>query len=274
MATRFTNANGKIKRRAPKKLCPCHTRATLALRSYCDKRNRKKGWNRSEIALRLFCAAQNKRRPSALSCAHGAHNSFLLRPQCDLKMMCALLLRFVKFYDRSMNAVRAQLWCDRGIRSARGHDSRITPKHSKRDYRLNFFTVSVIPVWNKLPQDIIHAESLRQFKIRLRSFLLSQPSFPSFSWHSVTLLSLSFLFFYWRLHRSWCSSCLLFLPFLVFFSLLLCFFFNFAWTWARPLLFSLFSPCLPLPPAQRVVFCSWLFMYCSLCFALEKGLMK
>ena len=58
--------------------------------------------------------------------------------------------------------------------AARGHDRRIIPKHSKRDFRLNFFTVSIIPLWNELPKDIIHASSLNQFKSRLRSFLIQK----------------------------------------------------------------------------------------------------
>ena len=56
----------------------------------------------------------------------------------------------------------------------RGHSATLQLKHANNNYRLNFFTVSTIDLWNKLPQTLIDESSLAKFKIGLNAFLLSQ----------------------------------------------------------------------------------------------------
>ena len=52
----------------------------------------------------------------------------------------------------------------------RGHNAKVDTKHAKNNYRLNFFTVSAISLWNRLPQELIDAPTVNNFKIGLVSF--------------------------------------------------------------------------------------------------------
>ena len=52
----------------------------------------------------------------------------------------------------------------------RGHSCRILPKFSSHNYRLHFFSVSVITYWNQLSQDDINVTSVASFKNRLKLF--------------------------------------------------------------------------------------------------------
>ena len=52
----------------------------------------------------------------------------------------------------------------------RGHNSCIVHKSSHYNYRLHFFTVSVISYWNQLSQEDIDVPSIACFKVRLLSF--------------------------------------------------------------------------------------------------------
>ncbi|XP_063615394.1 uncharacterized protein LOC134788436 [Penaeus indicus] len=49
----------------------------------------------------------------------------------------------------------------------RGHNLRLQREHSRLDVRKKFFSVRVIPVWNKLPQSIIDCKTVETFKIAL-----------------------------------------------------------------------------------------------------------
>lgn len=46
----------------------------------------------------------------------------------------------------------------------RGHDMRLERKHSRLDVRNKFFSVRVIPAWNKLPQSLIDCNTVNSFK--------------------------------------------------------------------------------------------------------------
>jgi hypothetical protein len=52
----------------------------------------------------------------------------------------------------------------------RGHSLKIAKKHANNNYRLNFFSVSIIDVWNSLPSDTANAINLRMFKSNLEAF--------------------------------------------------------------------------------------------------------
>ena len=54
--------------------------------------------------------------------------------------------------------------------NTRGHSQRIRTKFSSNNYRLNFFTVSVITTWNQLSQEDVDAQTLQAFKIKLAAF--------------------------------------------------------------------------------------------------------
>lgn len=46
----------------------------------------------------------------------------------------------------------------------RGHNFKLKTKYARTENRKKFFTVRCIPVWNKLPEDIVNAPSLNIFK--------------------------------------------------------------------------------------------------------------
>lgn len=52
----------------------------------------------------------------------------------------------------------------------RGHNCHIITKHSRHNYRLHFFTVSAISLWNKLSQEDIDATTVSIFKYKLVAF--------------------------------------------------------------------------------------------------------
>ena len=55
----------------------------------------------------------------------------------------------------------------RSSNKTRGHNCHIVAKHSRCNYRLHFFTVSSIALWNKFTQDEIDAASLTIFKSKI-----------------------------------------------------------------------------------------------------------
>ena len=57
---------------------------------------------------------------------------------------------------------------------ARGHSQAILSKFAESNYRLNFFTVSAINLWNKLSDDDVRAPSLSNFKVALSEFFKQQ----------------------------------------------------------------------------------------------------
>ena len=52
----------------------------------------------------------------------------------------------------------------------RGNKVKIIPKFAKNNYRLKFFSNSVVSLWNKLSNDDISVDSVHQFKLRLTAF--------------------------------------------------------------------------------------------------------
>jgi len=52
----------------------------------------------------------------------------------------------------------------------RGNNKRIFKAKSRAETRRNFFSQSVVDYWNKLPQDIIDADSVNSFKSSLDKF--------------------------------------------------------------------------------------------------------
>ena len=52
----------------------------------------------------------------------------------------------------------------------RGHQCTIASKHARNNYRLNFFTVSIINTWNMLTQEDIESPNLTVFKRKLQAF--------------------------------------------------------------------------------------------------------
>jgi hypothetical protein len=55
----------------------------------------------------------------------------------------------------------------------RGHNCTIAPRFARNNYRLNFFTVAVIELWNKLSQEDIDSPSLIEFKNKVQIYLSS-----------------------------------------------------------------------------------------------------
>ena len=57
----------------------------------------------------------------------------------------------------------------------RGHTQKLLmPKFSKSFSRNNFFTNRIIPIWNKLPQEIVNSQNLFEFKHHLKSYSIYQ----------------------------------------------------------------------------------------------------
>jgi len=49
----------------------------------------------------------------------------------------------------------------------RGHQYKLKVRRVKQQARGKFFSNRVVPMWNKLPEDVVSAESTNQFKNRL-----------------------------------------------------------------------------------------------------------
>lgn len=54
----------------------------------------------------------------------------------------------------------------------RGNDCSLLTKFANNNYRLNFFTVSSIILWNRLSQADIDADSVNDFKTKLSLFFI------------------------------------------------------------------------------------------------------
>ena len=59
-------------------------------------------------------------------------------------------------------------------KKTRGHSVAVLAQHANNNFRLNFFTVSAIALWNKLSQYEISAPTLPIFKLRLHDFFMNQ----------------------------------------------------------------------------------------------------
>lgn len=82
------------------------------------------------------------------------------------------LITLFKIYKGQLKITLNELFDVSDTRRTRGHSCHITPRFSAHNYRLNFFTNSVVSYWNKLSQDDIDASSLLDFKIRITTFFL------------------------------------------------------------------------------------------------------
>ena len=80
------------------------------------------------------------------------------------------LITLFKLYKGYLNLDFYSFFDVRDSRTTRGHSCHITPKFSKRNYRLHFFTVSTISFWNQLTQEDIDVNSVTSFKMRLELF--------------------------------------------------------------------------------------------------------
>lgn len=94
----------------------------------------------------------------------------------------SLKARRLRFQLISVFKIYRQFCCVRFIdffslvkyKKTRGHTLTINHKHSNHNYRLHFFTISILDMWNKLPQDVVDSPDLSCFKIRLASFFQNQ----------------------------------------------------------------------------------------------------
>lgn len=84
------------------------------------------------------------------------------------------LITIYKLYNRLLNMNFTDFFELLPTSNTRGHNLRIRAKFSSHNYRLHFFTVSAIALWNQLSQDDVDAETLHLFKLRLVSFFSSQ----------------------------------------------------------------------------------------------------
>ena len=57
------------------------------------------------------------------------------------------------------------------IKNTRGHCYKLSKQRCKGERRRNFFTQRVINHWNKLPQEVIEADSVNSFKNKLDKLL-------------------------------------------------------------------------------------------------------
>ena len=73
---------------------------------------------------------------------------------------------FKDYFTNSLSATKYNL---------RGHQNRLQPpKYSGSLTRHNFFTSRIIPVWNKLPKDLINCNTLQIFKSKLNKLDISK----------------------------------------------------------------------------------------------------
>ena len=52
----------------------------------------------------------------------------------------------------------------------RGHNKKITKKRSRLNLRKNFFSNRIVNTWNKLPEEVVNAQSINAFKNRLNKY--------------------------------------------------------------------------------------------------------
>ena len=82
-----------------------------------------------------------------------------------------LLIFIYKIYKGVVKLNFNDLFDVNNTRKTRGHSCHITPKFSSHNYRLHFFTVSIVSYWNQLSQDDIDTPSISAFKTKLNHFL-------------------------------------------------------------------------------------------------------
>jgi hypothetical protein len=80
------------------------------------------------------------------------------------------LITIYKMHHGVSNVDIGDFFTKTQARRTRGHCSNLMQKYAKNNYRLNFFTVSSISLWNKLTQEAVNASSLTLFKNYLVGF--------------------------------------------------------------------------------------------------------
>ena len=82
------------------------------------------------------------------------------------------LIIMYKMFNNLINIDADEIFTLRNDNRIRGHTLTVNLKFARNNYRLNFFTVSAISFWNKLPQVVVYAPTLTQFKCNLASYFL------------------------------------------------------------------------------------------------------
>jgi hypothetical protein len=83
------------------------------------------------------------------------------------------LISVFKIYKQSTNVRFSDFFSLAKSKMTRGHNAAVNIKHAYTNYRLNFFTLSILEIWNKLPQTVIDSPNLLTFKIGIASFFRS-----------------------------------------------------------------------------------------------------
>jgi hypothetical protein len=84
------------------------------------------------------------------------------------------LISVFKIYKQTCNIRFSDFFSLVKCKRTRGHSLALNTKHANTNYRLHFFTLSIIEIWNKLPQYVIDSPDLNTFKIGLASFFRNQ----------------------------------------------------------------------------------------------------
>ena len=80
------------------------------------------------------------------------------------------LIMIYKMCKGFINMDPSELFDMKNDRRLRGHAMNIVQKHANTSNRLNFFSVSAIPIWNSLSQYDVDAPTVLAFKSRLSNF--------------------------------------------------------------------------------------------------------
>ena len=104
---------------------------------------------------RMFPAIRQKNYKEQLS--------FLALYSLQARRLRYQLITIFKLHRHQPNAFN-DFFDVRGEKRTRGHTMTIATKYAKNNYRLNFFTVSSITLWNKLTEDEITSSSVTLFK--------------------------------------------------------------------------------------------------------------
>ena len=84
------------------------------------------------------------------------------------------LIYAFKMYQRKSDNCFLDFFTFSKASNTRGHCAKLIHEHNNRNYRSNFFTVSVVNIWNKLQPSAITAPSLTIFKSELADFFKKQ----------------------------------------------------------------------------------------------------
>ena len=108
--------------------------------------------------------------PEVRSCSYRNQLVYLGLLSLETRRLRFQLITIFKMLRGMINIAFEDYFVIRKSHTTRGHNLRITPKFSQSNYRLNFFTVSAISIWNQLDQKDVDAESLSSFKRRILLF--------------------------------------------------------------------------------------------------------